>query len=213
MRKIDVEQWSRKEHYLNFLEFEDPFFNICADVNVNNLKLYSIENQVSFFITSFYGILKVANGIEEFRYRIKDDEIIVHEKIRGGCTILKEDNTFGFACFDYHENLSDFEKHAKEEIQIVKEGRPLDTNYGEDDMIHTSVLPWISFNSIQHPRRSGIQDSIPKLGLGKIYQKGDEFYMPVSVSGHHALIDGLHASEFLLEYEKFCSEIRIMKPT
>ncbi len=208
MRKINIEHWSRKEHFLNFIEFEDPFFTICVDVKVTNLKAFSKENQVSFFIASFYGVLKVVNQIEEFKYRIKGDEIIVHEKIRGGCTIMKPDKTFGFTCFDYHKNLSDFEKHAKEEIQIVKQGKPLDANIGEDDMIHTSILPWVSFNSIQHPRKLGAQDSIPKFGLGKVYQKGDEFYMPVSVSGHHALMDGLHASEFFQNYEKFCAEIQ-----
>ncbi|WP_282081239.1 chloramphenicol acetyltransferase [Aquimarina algiphila] len=206
MRKINLENWSRKEHFLNFLEFEDPFFNICVSVNVTNLKEFTKENEVSFFIVSFYGVLKAVNQIEEFRYRIKDEEVIVYEKIRGGCTILRSDKTFGFACFDYHENLSDFEKHAKEEIEIVKNGRSLDANFGEDDMIHVSLLPWISFNSIQHPRRLGIQDSVPKFGLGKIYQKGDEFYIPLSVSCHHALMDGLHVSEFIQKYEKFCAD-------
>ncbi len=208
MRKIAIDDWPRKEHFLNFIQFEEPFFNICADVNVTYLKTFSEVNDISFFLSSFYGVLKVVNEIEEFRYRIRDNEVFVHEKIRGGCTILKADNTFGFACFDYHENLSEFKRHAKKEIEIVKNGRPLDANYGEDDMIHTSILPWVSFNSIQHPRKLNGHDSIPKLGLGKVYQKGEEFYMPVSVSGHHALMDGLHASIFFQKYEEFCSEVQ-----
>ncbi len=203
MKKIDIEQWPRKEHFLNFMAFEDPFFNICADVKVTGLKQHAEKSNLSFFILSYFQVLRVVNQIDAFKYRIRGKEVVLHEKIRGSCPVMRPDHTFGYGYFDHFDTLGDFEPHAKEVIRSVKNGKHLHPKFDEDDMIHSSVIPWVSFRSIEHAKRLNKGDSIPKIVLGKVYPKGDDHYMPVSVSGHHALMDGLHAGMFFEQYESF----------
>lgn len=206
MKIIDKEKWNRKALYENFIQFDDPFFNICADVNVTALKNYAQANSVSFFIISYFNVLRAVNRIEEFKYRIRENEVIVHEEIRGSCPIMKSDRTFGYGYFDYSEDLDAFIAKSSNVINRVKAGEPFDPKFDEDDLIHSSVIPWASFRSIEHAKRLNKGDSIPKIVTGKLYQRGDDFLMPVSVSGHHALMDGLHAGEFFQLYEELSRE-------
>ena len=202
IKKIEIESWNRKELFYNFLDFEDPFFNICGHVEVTNLKTYCTRHQASFFIHSYYVVLKVVNQIEEFKYRIRGEDVIVHEKIRGSCPIMRANRTFGYGYFDFIEDLDEFILSAEAVIQKVQSGEPFDPRFDEDDLIHSSVIPWVSFTSIEHAKRLNKGDSIPKVVLGKTYQQGASTMMPISVSGHHGLVDGLHAGEFFQDYEK-----------
>lgn len=196
MKKIDIESWDRKAQFYNFLQFEDPFFNICADVQVEQLKAYTQKEADSFFLTSYYLVLKVVNTIAAFRLRIRDKEVVLHERIRGSCPILKPDQTFGYGYFNYFDTYSEFKPDANQIIQQIKNGAPFDPKFDEDDLIHSSVIPWVAFKSFEHAKRLNQGDSIPKVVMGKIYQDGNHIKMPISVSGHHSLMDGLHVGQF-----------------
>lgn len=206
MKKIDIDTWARKELYLNFIQFDDPFFNICGNIEVTNLKNYCDARNSSFFLHSYFLLLKAVNNIEEFKYRIRGEEVILHEIIRGSCPVLRDDRTFGYGYFDYKEDLDEFIQMGEEVISKVKSGEPFDPKFDEDDLIYSSVIPWVSFTSIEHAKRLSKGDCIPKIVLGKTSEKEGKLLMPVSLSGHHALMDGLHAGEFFQLYEKLCSE-------
>ncbi len=207
MKTIDIDRWSRKAQFLNFIQFDDPFFNICGEVKVNELKAYTAQHGISFFLASYYGVLKTVNELEAFRYRIRGEEVVLHDKIGGSCTILKDDGNFGYGYFEYSESFADFVPQARAVIAAIKGGEPFAPRFEVDDLIHSSVIPWISFTSFQHARRLKKGDSIPKIVLGKLHQRGADWYLPVSVSGHHALMDGLHAGQFFEAYEAFSAEV------
>jgi len=46
-----------------------------------------------------------------------------------------------------------------------------------------------------------------KIVLGKCTEEGGRFVMPISVSGHHALMDGIHAGLFFEKYEQYASTL------
>ncbi len=207
MKKIDLNSWNRKAHFENFLQFQDPFFNICGDVKVTGLKHFTQQNNHSFFITSYHLILQAVNAVEEFRYRIQGEDVVLYEKINGSCTVLRNDRTFGYGYFTYIENLEEFTKDAKQVIDGIRNGEGLEPKFDLDNLIHSSVIPWTSFRSIEHAKRLNQGDSIPKLVTGKLYEANGEIYMPISVSAHHALVDGLHVGELFEFIERRCEEM------
>ena len=73
----------------------------------------------------------------------------------------------------------------------------LDPQDHRDDLLHYSVLPWISFTSFSHARRHRADDSVPKIVFGRYRGDAGAERMPVSVEVHHALVDGLHVGRFL----------------
>lgn len=121
MKFLDLKNWNRKELFYFFEEYEQPFFNICADVDVTSLVKFTKERNISFFKSSLYLSLKTANEIEPFRYRIRENKLIVAEVIGGGSTVLNEDETFGFGYFDYDPNFEKFEEKASKELKKIRQ--------------------------------------------------------------------------------------------
>ena len=47
MKKIlDIENWNRKEHFLFFKNFDDPFFGVTADVDFTDTYRKAKEDKV-----------------------------------------------------------------------------------------------------------------------------------------------------------------------
>ena len=90
MRTIDVKTWSRREHFELFSTYGYPHWGMCANVDLT--KFYSAvkEGGYSFTIAMVYVIARASNAIPEFRYRIRDEEVIEHEVVHPGFTFLKE---------------------------------------------------------------------------------------------------------------------------
>jgi len=196
MKFLDLENWNRKKLFYFFREYEQPFFNICADVNVTSLVKFTKERNISFFKASLYLSLRAANEIEPFRYRIRGNKVIVHEVIDGGSTVLNDDETFSFSYFDYDPNFQKFEEKATRELERISNEKPLDPADDRDDLIHYSMIPWISFTSFTHARKSAKEDSVPKIVFGKYAEQNDLIKMPVSVEVHHSVMDGIHVGKF-----------------
>ncbi len=112
-KKLDVESWNRKDHFHFFRKYDNPFFNICTEVEVTRLYHLSKKEGFSFFIATLFASTKAANLVEEFRYRIKDDGLIIYDIIHAGSTVLNEDETFGFGYFDYSPGFSVFNTGTK----------------------------------------------------------------------------------------------------
>jgi chloramphenicol O-acetyltransferase type A len=153
--------------------------------------------------------MKAANEVEPFRYRLHGEQVLIYERIHAGTIILLPDETFTFAYFDYEEDFEVFHSQAEATIERVRAGGPrLDERASRDDLIHHSVVPWVTFTSVSHARKVGQDESVPKIAFGKFQAVGDKVMMPVSVEVHHALMDGLHVGRYLSLFEGYLSDPR-----
>lgn len=197
-KALDLDAWPRYEHYRFFREYDNPFFNICASVDVTRLvEACRAEGGPSFSIAAFYMSLHAANETEALRYRISGDDVLVFERIDGGSTILREDGTFGFGYFAFDDDFQRFHATTREAFEVARRASgALEDEADRLDLIHYSVIPWISFSSFSHARRWGDGDSIPRIVFGRYFDSEGRVLMPVSVEVHHALADGLHVGAF-----------------
>lgn len=199
---LDIDNWHRRHHFEFFKDYELPFFNLCADVDVSMLYEWSKkEGGPSFFLASFYLSLQAANELEPFRYRLNGESVLVHEVIHGGSTVMRQDETFGFAYFDFCPSYVQFEVTGEEILaQARTASGPLLDRPDRDDLIYYSVIPWVHFTGFTHAKKLGTQDSIPKIVFGQHSENAGTRLMPVSVEVHHALMDGVDVGRF---YERF----------
>lgn len=208
---LDIDAWPRRQHLAFFRQFQQPFFNICANVDVTEVRRRCKQpGGPSFAVACFYLSLRAANEIECFRYRLRGDRVLVHEVIHGGSTTLREDDTFGFSYFDYHPDFADFERGAVAGLEKAKRTRDLEPSTGDDALIHYSVIPWVSFTSFAHARQlaavgSEHEDSVPKIVFGKYFEDHGRWWLPMSVEVHHALMDGLHVGRYFERFEQLCA--------
>lgn len=207
MQKLNVDKWKRKNQFHYFKDFENPFYNVCTEVDVTRLVTFGEKYNLPFSLTSLYLSLKAVNDYEPFRYRIHGDEVIIYDKVHAGQTVLNTNETFSFCYFPYISNFHDFYDNS---LDVLKDHRnnegQLDPKTDHDDLIHYSTLPWIKFTSISHARQLSRKDSIPKMVFGKYFQDSDKIKMPFSVEVHHALIDGLHIARYLELFQKYLND-------
>ncbi len=194
---LDTETWSRRHLFQLFKGYDDPFFNICADVDVTPLLDFARAHDFSAFISYHFLSTKTANEVEPFRYRLRGERVLVHERVDAGAIVLLPDESFTFVYFDYTEDFRAFHAGATALIEAARrEPPPLDAREDRDDLIYHSVIPWVSFKSISHAHDSRRRTGIPKVTFGKYREEGGRLLMPVSVEVHHALMDGLHVGRF-----------------
>ncbi len=202
-RWLDLEGWARREHYELYRPYDNPYFNVTADVDVTALKR-RCEGQAgpSFFLSSLWLSTRAVNAVEPLRYRIRDLGVWIHDHVHFGSTVLRPDDTFAFAYFEDHEEFRTFLPAAEGVVHRVRTERaPLDPGPERDDLIHYSVVPWIAFTSVSHARRWGTDDSVPKIVFGAYRESDGRWLMPVSVEVHHALVDGLHVGRYYAAFQ------------
>src|SRR5215471_14834950 len=98
--ELDIANWARRTTYEFFKDFEDPFFNFTANIDVTVLYRFCKENSLSFSLAALYYSLVIANEIREFRIRLVDGRLVEFDRIHGTQTILNDDETFSFAYFE-----------------------------------------------------------------------------------------------------------------
>ncbi|MDD2197835.1 MAG: chloramphenicol acetyltransferase [Bacteroidales bacterium] len=203
---IDIENWNRKEHFLFFSKFEEPFFGVTMNLDCTKAYLKAKEKQVSFFLYYLYRALKAANAVENFRYRIIENHAYKFASVNASPTINRPNGTFGFAYMDYFDDEIKFYEKALQEIEKVKNTNSLLPSFSGENVIHFSAIPWLDFTSISHARRFSHPDSCPKISFGKVTEKDGIKTMPVSVHGHHGLMDAYHVSLFVDKFQELLND-------
>ncbi len=209
MKKIDINSWNRKEHFEFFKDYEDPFFNITFTIDITKLKSFCKENNLAFWLANYYFAMKTSSQIQEFRLRLHDGAVYEYNAIKMGSTIFNEDKTFSFCYFPMTDTVFDYVRKAEEIIAKHKQGT-IDSSVEKDylGVVHGTVVPWLSFTGIKHPRSGKEKDhGIPKFAFGKYYQEGDKYLIPFSIEAHHALIDGYHVGNFVTLYQETINQI------
>ena len=203
---LDLQTWPRREHFHFFREYDHPFFNVCVQMDVTGLRRLPRE-KAPFFLTYHYLALKAANEVEPFRYRLRGDRVLVHDRIGMGTTILLDGERFGFCYFDWDDDFSQFAAKGTAALAQLRSGDgKLEPRKDQDDLIHGSVLPWISFTSFSHARKRDPEDSVPKIVFGKVFPDGERSRMPISIEVHHALMDGVHVGRYLERLEGYFAD-------
>lgn len=196
----------KKEHFLFFSKFEEPFFGVTINIDCTLAYQQAKEKGNSFFLYYLYRALKAANAIENFRYRIIDKEVYLFDQINASATINRPDETFGFSYMDYDKNEELFYQNAKEEIARVQQSKGLIPAGSGENVIHFSAVPWLDFTSLSHARSFIFPDSCPKISFGKVTENNGKKLMSVSIHAHHGLMDGFHIGLFAEQFQELMNE-------
>lgn len=200
---LDLDTWHRRAAFDFFRGFDIPCFNLCARLDVAQLKQAVNDRGVGSLSLAYHFIaIRLANEIAPFRYRLEGDRVRVHASVHGSTTVLRADESFGFATLEHNPNFAAF---CAQGTQALAEARlrdaPFDPTKNQTATVHMTTLPWVHFTSYSNARQWGPHDSIPKIAFGRIDKDGSRQWMPLSVEVHHALMDGLHIGRFFEGFE------------
>ena len=198
--KVNFQTWSRREYFEHFGRCDDPYFGVTSNVDCTMAYESCKRLGCSFFVYYMFESIKAVNQIENFRYRLIDEDIWLFDRIHASTTIGRSDNSFGFALFEYTEDFEVFQKNAAAQIAQVQKTSGLKVNYEDAkrvDVIHYTTLPWFSFTSFRHEKNLGGKESIPKIAFGKFFEHENKKWLPISIHINHGLADGYHIGKYL----------------
>ncbi|WP_299527021.1 CatA-like O-acetyltransferase [uncultured Lutibacter sp.] len=208
MKEFDVENWKRKDQYKFFKTYEDPFFNITANLEVTNLYRYCKQHHLSFSLACLFVAIKSINEIPEFKLRFKNDKVVSFDLVNIGSTVLNDDQTFSFCDFPYKFSIIEFIESAKAIIENHKKGIKFDANENELAIVHCSTIPWISLTGFKHARKGDEKTmGVPKIVFGKWFEEAELKKIPFSVEVHHALLDGFHVGLLFEKMQQYMNEL------
>lgn len=205
-QKLDLNTWNRKEHFLFFKQMDEPFYGITTTIDCTQAYTKAKALGISFFSYYLHKTLGAVNAIENFRYRIIEDEVYLFDVIDASATVMREDKTFGFSYMAYAENPIDFAQIVQTEIDRIQTTTGIFTREYPENLIHFSALPWINFTSLSHARSFTWPDSCPKISFGKLMDDKGTKSMPISVHVHHGLVDGYHVGQFIEQLQELMNE-------
>lgn len=200
--KVNLDTWIRKEHFKFFNSFDEPYYSINADVDCTIAYRRAKELDVSFYLYYLHCAITAINELENFRYRAIGDEVFIYDQINVSHVVLRPNETFGIGFIAYQADLKDFIAGARAETEKVLNATGLSFDFPGDNIIHFSALPGIKFTGLTHARSFSFKDSSTKLSVGKVTDVDGKKMMPLSITVHHGLTDGLHVGRFIDKYQE-----------
>ncbi len=202
---LDIERWPRRAAFDYFRGFDKPYFNLCTKLDVAALKRASAQAGTGSLTLAYHYIaLRLANAHEPFRYRLEGGRVRIVPSVQGGTTVLRSDDSFGFAYLDPAPDYASFARQGAAAIAAASDPHAaFEPRVDDTDVIHFTTLPWVHFGSFSHARNWGREDSVPKISFGRIDPDphGPQLWLPLSVEVHHALMDGLHVGRYVQAFE------------
>jgi chloramphenicol O-acetyltransferase type A len=205
MRYVELENWSRRETYEHYRQVDYPHFQLTATVDISEFRTTLVQRSASFSVGVVYLLARAANEIPAFRLRIRDDQVVEHDRVHPSFTVLLEDERLSFCMVVFDPDYQAFSQAAQAGIRQVRERPVLEDEPGQDDVLYMTGIPWVSFTSVLHPIHMHPPDSVPRLAWGRFFEEHGRLRMPLSVQVNHALMDGLHVGRYFERVEALLS--------
>lgn len=206
---INQENWDRKVHFDFFSGEGAPLYDVTTSFDVTHYYDYVKEHQLSFYYGLIYATVKIMNNIENFRYKIRGEDVILMERLIPSFTDLKpESELFHIVTLDLlpDESISEFCQRAKEKSHQQADYFPK-VDFPKDALVHISSLPWFSFSTISNEIHLDKEDSVPKVSWGKYEKKDGRLFLGYSLEVNHRLIDGIHIGKFVNQLQKYLDNL------
>ena len=180
-----------------------PQYNISFNIDITELLAEIKKKAFPFNITMIYLSTMSANQIEEFKYRIRDGKVVLHESVHPSFTDMEEgDEYFKIVTVDMKNTLRDFINTAKYKSKNQKEYFVFDELVGRDDFIYYTSIPWISFTQLSHTINLNKDDAVPRISWGRYFADGQKILLPFSVQVNHSFVDGIHIAKYKEKLEE-----------
>jgi len=204
MKMIDIETWDRKEHYLFFRRMDYPHYHIGTDLDITRFKRKINGQGLAFSFALTYAVTHVMNQVEEFRYRIHGDSVVLHDTIHPSFAYLAPDRKyFKMVTAQMCESIVVFCEKARHKAISQEAYFVFEDVQGRDDLIYISSIPQVSFTHLSHTISFNKNDAVPRLSWGKYVDRDGKIMLPFNLQAHHAFIDGNHMGIYIDKLQDF----------
>ena len=201
MKEIDLSTWPRREHFQVFRRADLPFYNVNVNLDITGVRKAAKRRGVPFTRVMIHLVLRTANAIENFRYRLHGETVVLHDVLHPSFAHMKDgEELFRMIAVPFDEELQSFSKAC--EVAIAASNSYFDPSFaGRDYFVFLSPLPLISFTGTDHTLSLNRGDGIPRITWGKIFAADNRELLPFNIQVNHMFVDGLHVGRFFQRLE------------
>ena len=204
MELVDLETWPRREHFRFFSGLGFPFYNVTSSLDVSRLRPYVQARGLSFYHALIYATLAVMNGLPDFLYKIRGEQVVKHEKLDPSFVVLdQEAHLLKIVNASFGGTLEEFCAQCAQREAAQTSYFPSPEAEGRDDLVYFSCLPWVSFTSLTNEMDLDPDDSIPRITWGRFEERDGRLVLPYAVQLNHRLLDGWHLGQLLQGVQAF----------
>lgn len=208
MEIVHLDSWPRREHFRFFSGLGFPFYNVTTSLDVTRLYAYVKAKDLSFYYALIYATLSVMNGLPDFLYKIRSDQIIRHEKLDPSfVTLDPEHHLLKIVNVPFGGSLEEFCALCAHLEASQVDWFPSQESEARDDLVYISCLPWFSFTSLTNEMDLNPDDSIPRITWGKYEQREGRLILSYAVQLNHRLLDGWHLGQFVQGVQSFLDQL------
>ncbi len=200
MRFVDMQNDPRKAQFDYFRTFSNPYASVTVQCDITPLR-----DRKPFFLTVLYCAIQAANSVKELRRRIVDGQVVEFDTCLSSHTVALPDESYCYCELDCDQPFDEFLPYAIEQVEKAKSAQSLEDAHPER-LYFVSSLPWLSFSGLHLPVPAN-PDSNPRITFGKAYEKDGKYWMPIDLTVHHALADGIHIAKFFENFEEACRRL------
>jgi len=167
MKVITFSDPHRQKHFDFFKSMNHPHFNITVHVELTHFLPFLEQAGFKFTPSIVFVIAKAANAIKEFKWRIRDEQVVEHDFVHPSYTVnTNASSVFSFCTVPFQQHMSEFLKDARKIEKAMQQNPSFEDEPGRDDYLFMSA-------------------------------SGNTIKMPLSVQAHHALVNGKEAGDFI----------------
>ena len=209
---INLESWSRKRLFYNYLGTDLPYIIITANVDVTKPLAFARKHHISFNLVMVYLCLKVIDAIPNYRYRFIDGKPFVIDHTRAfinhivpGC----DEFVMGEGLYPCDDIVEFCKVTHQRQMEATPDSMQEKVRH-KLDIINFTSIPWVQYTGfIRTIIHDGV-DNAPKISFGKYFKDPvdpGKTWMPLSSQTHHGLMDGRHVGLFYENLQKACDEL------
>lgn len=199
---LDMNAYKRKKHFEYFSTMAYPYVSVTVNVDITEFLTEIKQEKFSFFLSFCYCAAKAADSVPEFRQRIQENKIIEYDRCRTSHTVFLEDGTYCYCMLDYDKSFEEYLRYAVRTQENAKQEKSVEDKQEDlNELIFIFTLPWFSYTALNNPVPIPA-DSNPRITWGKYIKEDLKTVIPVTVQCNHALVDGVHISQFLEALKK-----------
>lgn len=206
MKVIDMTNDPRRGQFEHFRTFSNPYASMTVNCDITHLRQTVLENGWPFFLTVLYCAINAANDVPELRRRIKGEQVVEYESCLSSHTVALPDETYCYCQLDCSKPFAEYLPYAQAEVEKAKQSRSFDDGEDPDRLFFVSSTPWVSFTAVSGPVPNP-PDSNVRINFGKFFEQGEKILLPLNISVHHALADGIHVARFYRNFERRANEL------
>jgi chloramphenicol O-acetyltransferase type A len=196
-----VENYYRQAHFDFFRSYRNPFYAVTFELDATAVKAFCQNSSWPVYRNLCYFFARAMQPVEDFRYRVRDDRIVLYDTLEVAATLPAPDRMFSFGYLGYHPDAAEFNRHAEEldrsRRAAVSLEQPEDTN-----QILFSAIPGVRFTGLTHATPDDTLDGRPRVAFGRFFERSGRLMVPVGLEVNHIFVDGAAIGTLVEEVQR-----------